>query len=54
MEFSFIEVGDCKQGISIRIFPVNFDIGLRFFTSILKAITVFFLLYFGSCPAETK
>ena len=31
---------------------MNFDIRLWGFTSILKAITVLFLLHFDSCPAE--
>ena len=55
MEFSFIEVGDCNFTIKEfhqRYFPVNFDIGLWGFTSILKAITVLFLLHLDSCPAE--
>ena len=55
MEFSFIEVGDCNFTIKEfhqRYFQVNFDIGLRDFTSILNARTVLFLLHFDSCPAE--
>ena len=55
MEFSFIEVGDCKftsKEFHQRFFPVNFDISLWEFTSILKAITVLFLFHFDSCPAE--
>ena len=55
MEFPFIEVGDCNLTIKEfhqRFFPVNFDIGLSDFTSILKAITVLFLLHFDSCPDE--
>ena len=55
MEFSFIEVGNCNftsKEFHQRFFPVNFDISLSDFTSILKAITVLFLLHFDSCPAE--
>ena len=53
MEFSFIEVGDfTSKEFHQRFFPVNFDIGLRDFTSILKAIRVLFLLHFDSCPVE--
>ena len=38
---------------SIKDFSqVNFDISLWEFTSILKAITVLFLLHFDSCPAK--
>ena len=55
MEFSFIEVGDCDFTIKEfhqRLFPVNFDITLWDFTSLLKEIAILFLLHFDSCPAE--
>ena len=55
MEFSVIEVGSCNftiKELHQRFFPVNFDVRVWNFTSILKAITVLFLLHFDSCPAE--
>ena len=55
MEHSFIEVGDCNftiKELHQRFFLVNFDKGLCDFTSILKAITVLFLLPFDSWSAE--
>ena len=53
MEFSFIEIGDCNfTELHQTFFPVNFDIDLRDFTSMLKAITILFLLHFHSFPAE--
>ena len=56
MEFSIIEVGDCiftiKNSIK-RFFPMNFDMGLRDFTSIVISSNYStFMLHFDSCPAE--
>ena len=42
MKFFFIQVWDC-----------NFTVKAMTVTSILNAMTVFLLIHFDSCPAET-